>query len=474
MQAHNARGKDVLPLRQREGDQPELGRGVTPPPRPERARPHGSLSGEAPSHSSASVQEDELSGDDFDEEAEGELYEQPLGNDYVAATEAADEAGEHEHADSLTARIVADELLHGGDGGGNAAAATTATAATAATAAAAAAAEAQVAQAAAKAASESSEQLGGKARRAKAAKASTAAAEAAEAAAAAAAAAAEAEAEAASEAAAASIQQQQPPQPKPKPKAEAVAGAAAARERGAFYVAVQRPARVQAAREGLPIFAEEQRIMESVAQHDALILCGETGSGKTTQLPQFLIEAGYGHPDAAAEGRSGMVGITQPRRVAAVAMAQRVAHELGDELGGRVAYQVRYESTVKKECRVKFMTEGILMREVAQDLMLSQYSCLVLDEAHERGVNTDILLGILSRVLRLRAQRWQQQQQQQQRQRRHRQPQHPLLNRRRRQRRSRRRPSLAAQPREAQPLGWPPVARRPRSRRLAWRWVPSL
>ena len=102
--------------------------------------------------------------------------------------------------------------------------------------------------------------------------------------------------------------------------------------------------------------------MEAVTQHDVVILCGETGSGKTTQLPQFLYEAGFAHPKA--EGREGLIGVTQPRRVAAISMAQRVAHELCTPLGGQVAYQVRYDSTVGPQCRVKFMTEGILMREV--------------------------------------------------------------------------------------------------------------
>jgi ATP-dependent RNA helicase DHX37/DHR1 len=107
---------------------------------------------------------------------------------------------------------------------------------------------------------------------------------------------------------------------------------------GAFYVPVDRTEAVSRAREQLPIFGEEQRVMEAVTESDVVLLCGETGSGKTTQVPQFLYEAGYGHPDAAI--RRGMVGVTQPRRVAAVAMAQRVAHELNMSVGGEVAYQV--------------------------------------------------------------------------------------------------------------------------------------
>ena len=137
-----------------------------------------------------------------------------------------------------------------------------------------------------------------------------------------------------------------------------------ARGAGAFYVSVNRPDAVQKSRAQLPIFSEEQRVMEAVAEHDAVVLCGETGSGKTTQLPQFMYEAGYGHPDAPA--RCGMIGVTQPRRVAAVSMAQRVAHELNVRLGDQVAYQVRYDSNVGSETRVKFMTDGVLLREVSR------------------------------------------------------------------------------------------------------------
>ena len=174
------------------------------------------------------------------------------------------------------------------------------------------------------------------------------------------------------------------------------------RKGGAYYVKVERPEAIETSRSALPIYAEEQPIMEAITANDVVILCGETGSGKTTQLPQFLYEAGYGHPGA--EGREGLIGITQPRRVAAVSMAQRVAHELCVSLGSEVAYQIRYDGNVGPSCRVKFMTDGVLLREVATDLMLRKYSVLVIDEAHERGVNTDLLLGLLSRVVKLRRQ----------------------------------------------------------------------
>ena len=116
------------------------------------------------------------------------------------------------------------------------------------------------------------------------------------------------------------------------------------RRRGAFYVRVRRPARVQEARAELPIFSEEQRIMEAVNDNDVVLLCGETGSGKTTQVPQFLYEAGYSHPSC--HGRRGRIGVTQPRRVAAVAMAERVAYELAGAAGEEVAHQVRMAATL--------------------------------------------------------------------------------------------------------------------------------
>ena len=145
--------------------------------------------------------------------------------------------------------------------------------------------------------------------------------------------------------------------------------------------------------------------MEAIASHDVIVLCGETGSGKTTQLPQFLLEAGYGDKRHPARGRAGAVVVTQPRRVAVLATARRVAHELGEELGrGRlVGYQVRHERTgCGADTPLRFVTDGILLREVSGDLLLAGVSAVVLDEAHERSVATDVLLGLLARVVPLR------------------------------------------------------------------------
>ena len=122
------------------------------------------------------------------------------------------------------------------------------------------------------------------------------------------------------------------------------------------YVLVERSAEIEEARARLPIYMEEQRIMECIGENDVVVLCGETGSGKTTQVPQFLYESGY--------GKRGVIGVTQPRRVAAVSMARRVAKELGSH-GARVGYQIRYDKTVSEHTAVKFMTDGILLKEVA-------------------------------------------------------------------------------------------------------------
>ncbi|KAJ7644132.1 P-loop containing nucleoside triphosphate hydrolase protein [Roridomyces roridus] len=167
-------------------------------------------------------------------------------------------------------------------------------------------------------------------------------------------------------------------------------------------VPVSRPDDVNEARVLLPIVAEEQPIMEAILLNPVVIICGETGSGKTTQVPQFLYEAGFGSPGS---DNPGMIGITQPRRVAAMSMAARVAHELSLP-SSRVSYQIRYDATVSPTTCIKFMTDGVLLRELATDFLLTKYSVVIIDEAHERSMNTDILIGVLSRVLKLREDMW--------------------------------------------------------------------
>ncbi|TVY14116.1 putative ATP-dependent RNA helicase [Lachnellula arida] len=168
--------------------------------------------------------------------------------------------------------------------------------------------------------------------------------------------------------------------------------------RKAYSVSVSRPPAIQEVRLQLPVVAEEQKIMEAIHNNNLVVVYGATGSGKTTQVPQFLYEAGYGSANSPTPG---MIGVTQPRRVAAVSMAKRVGDEMGDH-GKRVAYQIRFEGTVGAETAIKFMTDGVLLREVAQNIALRKYSAIVIDEAHERSVNTDILIGMLSRVVKLR------------------------------------------------------------------------
>ncbi|XP_042636514.1 probable ATP-dependent RNA helicase DHX37 [Orycteropus afer afer] len=163
----------------------------------------------------------------------------------------------------------------------------------------------------------------------------------------------------------------------------------------AVFVPVSRSPEMQEARLKLPILAEEQVIMEAVAENPIVIVCGETGSGKTTQVPQFLYEAGYSSDDS-------IIGVTEPRRVAAMTMSQRVAKEMN--LSQRVvSYQIRYEGNVTEETRIKFMTDGVLLKEIQKDFLLRKYKVVVIDEAHERSVYTDILIGLLSRIVALRA-----------------------------------------------------------------------
>jgi ATP-dependent RNA helicase DHX37/DHR1 len=166
-------------------------------------------------------------------------------------------------------------------------------------------------------------------------------------------------------------------------------------DRRAYSVAVERTESIQETRSQLPILQREQEIMEAIHNNSVVVVKGDTGSGKTTQLPQFLFEAGFGDKHGPAPG---LVGITQPRRVAAVSMAKRVAEELGDH-GDKVAHQIRFDTTVSSKTVIKFMTDGILLRELSQDLLLRKYSAIVIDEAHERSVNTDLLIGMLSKIV---------------------------------------------------------------------------
>ncbi|WP_411834187.1 ATP-dependent RNA helicase HrpA [Pseudoxanthomonas mexicana] len=144
----------------------------------------------------------------------------------------------------------------------------------------------------------------------------------------------------------------------------------------------------------LPIAREGEAIVELIRRHPVVVIAGETGSGKTTQLPKLCLAAG--------RGVAGMIGCTQPRRIAARAVARRVAEELGSEVGGAVGYQVRFSDQVGEGSHIKFMTDGILLAEIASDRWLSAYDTLIVDEAHERSLNIDFLLGYLKQLLRRR------------------------------------------------------------------------
>lgn len=146
----------------------------------------------------------------------------------------------------------------------------------------------------------------------------------------------------------------------------------------------------------LPILAYEEQIAQAVRQHPVTVIAAETGAGKSTQVPLMLLRAGFG-------GR-GMIGITQPRRVAAMSVSEYVAQCHGSELGDVIGYQIRGERVLGHATRVKFMTEGILLREIHPDSdpLLRRYEVVIVDEAHERGINQDLILALLKRVRRER------------------------------------------------------------------------
>ncbi|MCB1773370.1 MAG: AAA family ATPase, partial [Gammaproteobacteria bacterium] len=141
----------------------------------------------------------------------------------------------------------------------------------------------------------------------------------------------------------------------------------------------------------LPVSERVDEIRELIEANQVIVLCGETGSGKSTQLPKICLSLG--------RGVFGRIGHTQPRRIAARSLASRIAQELGEETGQRVGYKVRFRDRVSDETSVKLLTDGMLLAEIRHDRDLLEYDTLIIDEAHERSLNIDFLLGYLHRLL---------------------------------------------------------------------------
>lgn len=148
--------------------------------------------------------------------------------------------------------------------------------------------------------------------------------------------------------------------------------------------------KIETQRKSLPVYSCRDELLQLIDENSIVIVVGETGSGKTTQLTQYLHEEGYAN--------KGCIACTQPRRVAAMSVAQRVAHEMGVDLGREVGYSIRFEDNTSKHTEIKYMTDGILLRESLSDPDLEKYSCIIMDEAHERSLNTDILFGLLRNI----------------------------------------------------------------------------
>jgi ATP-dependent helicase HrpA len=165
----------------------------------------------------------------------------------------------------------------------------------------------------------------------------------------------------------------------------------AARHEQAAPPAADRPVPPISYPEELPVSARRNDIASAIRDHQVIIVCGETGSGKTTQLPKICLELG--------RGRKGMIGHTQPRRLAATSVAKRIAQELNTEIGDWVGYQIRFNERSSGNTAVKLMTDGILLAESQRDPMLRRYDTIIIDEAHERSLNIDFLMGFLLQLL---------------------------------------------------------------------------
>ncbi|KAJ3783549.1 P-loop containing nucleoside triphosphate hydrolase protein [Lentinula aff. detonsa] len=159
-------------------------------------------------------------------------------------------------------------------------------------------------------------------------------------------------------------------------------------------IASSKSSPLQEQRSKLPIAKGKDALIQEFLEHDVTVLLGETGSGKTTQVPQYLLESGL--------ARDGMIAVTQPRRVAATSLAGRVAAEQNVTLGTSVGYSVRFDERFSSQTRIKYMTDGMIVRELMSDPLLSKYSVIIVDEAHERSLRTDILIANLKTIQRQR------------------------------------------------------------------------
>lgn len=151
--------------------------------------------------------------------------------------------------------------------------------------------------------------------------------------------------------------------------------------------------------ESLPVSGKREEIMEAIKKHQVIIVCGETGSGKTTQLPKIALALGRGKCNARPGTKGQLIGHTQPRRIAASSVAKRIAEELNTPLGDVVGFKVRFQDRLSRDASVKLMTDGILLAETQTDPLLKNYDTIIIDEAHERSLNIDFLLGYIRQIL---------------------------------------------------------------------------
>jgi len=141
----------------------------------------------------------------------------------------------------------------------------------------------------------------------------------------------------------------------------------------------------------LPVHQQKDRILDALSTSQVIVVESPTGSGKTTQIPQILLEAGFAD--------KGVIGVTQPRRIAAVSVAEFIARQQGTSIPEIIGFKMRFEDRTDVGTRIKIMTDGILLQEIKADRSLSRYSLIMVDEAHERSLNIDFILGLLKRVL---------------------------------------------------------------------------